>query len=109
MFHRLLDQIQDILMMAIAALIFGILKVLMMPNGQPVKVYISSLVASVPVGTLAGALCLELGVPDIASISCASLASVLAHDLLYGIMKNTDTIGGLLKRASENLIDKWTK
>ncbi|AEP08880.1 hypothetical protein [Micavibrio aeruginosavorus] len=109
MFARLADQIGDLFVFAAAALIFGIVRLLLLPGGQPVKVYLASIATSIPVGTLAGALCLELGVPDIASMAGACTASLLAHDFLLGIMNNRVFLGQLLKRAAENLTDKVTK
>lgn len=109
MIHRLAEQIGDILVFAIAALVFGVVRILLLPGGQPVKVYLTSIVASVPVGTLVGALCLEVGLADIASMSAASVASLLAHDLLSSLMNNREFLGQLLRRAMENLTDKVSK
>lgn len=109
MIHRLADQIGDIIVFAGAALIFGIVRLLLLAGDQSVKVYLASLIVSVPVGTLTGALCLEMGVADIASMTAASVTSLLAHDILSGIMKNREFLGSLLKRAAENLTDRWTK
>ena len=109
MIHRLAEQLGDILVFAAAALIFGIVRLLLLPGNNSVKVYLTSLAASVPVGTLVGAMCLEFGVADYASMAAASVASLLAHDLLTGIMNNRAFLGALLKRAAENLTDKVTK
>lgn len=109
MFSRLVDQINDLVTFVIVALIFGLVRVVMMPGVKSITTYLLSMAVSVPVGTIAGALCLEFGFGDMASIAMASLASLLAHDLLTGIMNNKDFLGSLIKRAAENLTDRLTK
>lgn len=107
--HRLAEKIGDYYVLAVTALIFGLIRLLTLPGSSSVRNYLISLSASVPVGTLVGALALELGAPDIASMALTSLASLLAHDLVLGILNNKGFIGALLKRAAENLTDKVTK
>lgn len=109
MLHRLTEQLGDIIVLAGVALIFGIVRLLLLPGPHSVKIYLTSLAISVPVGTLIGALFLELGMADMASMAAASVGSLLAHDFLTGIMNNREFLSSLLKRAAENLTDKFTK
>lgn len=109
MLGRLLDQANDLIAFAVLGLFFGLLRVWAMPGVQSVFTYLASVGASVPVGTIVGALCLEHGYGDITSISFASLSSLVAHDLITAIVRNKEFLGSLLKRAAENITDKLTK
>lgn len=109
MLERFIAQAGDMIVMAVAAFLFGILRLLLLPDRHPVRVYFVSLLSSVAVGVLAGLFCKEIGWGDIASMGAVSLASLLAHDLLMGIMNNRQFLGQILKRAVENLTDKVTK
>ncbi len=109
MISRLAEHFSELILLAIAALIFGIIRVWMMPGAKSAKVYVISILISVPTGTLIGAMSLEWGFGDYASMTCASVGSLLAHDILTGIMNNKGFLGILIKRAAENLTDKLTK
>ena len=109
MISRFAEHIGEITAFAIAAMIFGVIRLLLLPGDSPLRVYFVSLAVSIPVGTIIGALAMEWGCGDYASMAAASIGSLLAHDLLTGLMSNRAFLGALLKRAAENITDRMTK
>jgi len=110
MFQRILDQVGDLITLALISLIFGVTKVLTLNESKDCfKCAIGTVIISVVVGTLAGGLALQYQLGDYTSLTISSIASLLSRDLVMAILKNRNALGELLKRAAENLVDKFTK
>lgn len=108
MLHRLLENIGDLAVYALTAFLFGIIKILVAPQAIPLKHSILTLVLGVLVGSLAGAVALELGSGDYVSITVSAIFSLLSRDIILAFLNRT-LVSDLAKRAGENLVDKLTK
>lgn len=110
MFHRILDQAQDLILLAFISLVFGVTKVLTLHESKNCfKCALGTVIVSVVVGTIAGGLALQYQFGDYTSLTISSIASLLSRDLVMAVLKNREYLGDLLKRAAENLVDKGTK
>jgi hypothetical protein len=109
MLHKLLGQVEDLLPLTIFAFLFGFIKATVSPTPWSLKNTLLTILVSVPVGTLAGAVGLELGFGQYVAFTITSVSSLLAHDIVLGILNNKTLFSDLFKRAAENLIDKTTK
>lgn len=109
MFYRLLDQIGDLAVFAVVSFIFGVMKCLTLPEPQNWKQSILSVMIAVSVGTLAGAVALEVSFGDYTALTISSVASLMSRDIFMAIINNRGHISELVKRASNNIVDKFTK
>ena len=109
MLHRLVEQLGDLVLLACMSLLFGIVKVIAAPTPDCWKCNFGSLFISVIIGTLAGALALQTQLGDYTALAISSFCSLISRDLVMAILDNRKNIGGLLKRAAENLVDRFTK
>lgn len=109
MIHRLIEQVGDLILFALISLVFGIIKCFAAPEPTNWKERIGSILISVVVGTLAGALSLQYSFGDYTAITISSLASLMSRDIVMSILNNRKHLSDLVKRASENLVDKFTK
>lgn len=95
-------------MFALTSFLFGIIKILVAPQAVPLKHSILTLVLGVLVGSLAGAVALELGSGDYVSITVSAIFSLLSRDIILALL-NKPLVSDLAKRAGENIVDKLTK
>lgn len=109
MFQRMVAQGWDLLILVVVSLLFGIVKLASMSEKIGVRAALASIFISVAVGTLVGAVAMQLGWVDYIALMCSSLSSLLARDIVVGILSNKSFLGGLLRRGAENLTDKITK
>lgn len=109
MLHRILEQVGDLILFASISLIFGFIKVLTVPTTDCWKCNVGTLLISVVIGTLAGALALQYQFGDYTAITVSSISSLLSRDIVMAILNNRKNLSSLLKRAAENLVDKFTK
>ena len=105
MWGRLVERANDMMVFAVCALVFGIAKTVVSPGQRGLRNYLTTIFVSVPVGTLAGMMALEQPLGDSTCIAIASVASVLADKIVISILARE----GLIGRALDNLVDKFTK
>jgi hypothetical protein len=109
MLHRILEQMGDLILFAMISLVFGVIKVFAAPSVDCWKCNIGTILISVVIGTISGALALESGFGDYTAITVSSLCSLLSRDILAAILNNRKNIGMLVRRAMQNLVDKYTR
>ena len=105
MWHRLLERLDDTLLLMALSLVFGIIRTLVQPSARTLRFYLAMFVVSVPVGTIAGQLAMEAGFSDSGCFVATAVSSLLAQDIVTAILKNNH----LISRALEQLVDKFTK
>lgn len=108
MIQKLISQADNLITFSFFALLFGLIKAALSAN-RSIKNILLTLFVTVPVGTLVGALSLEVGFGEYTSLTITSICSLLAQDIVLGIINNKDFLLGLFKRAAENIVDKTTK
>lgn len=108
MFQKLISQADNLITFSFFALLFGLIKAALSAN-RSVKSIFLTIFVTVPVGTLVGALSLEVGFGEYASLTITSVCSLLAQDIVLGVINNREFLSGLFKRAAENIVDKTTK
>lgn len=97
------------MLFAVISLIFGIIKCFAAPEPANWKQAIGTILISVMVGTLAGALALQYAFGDYTAITISSIASLMSRDIVMAILNNRKNLTALVKRAAENLVDKFTR
>lgn len=105
MWPRLVEKANDMMVFAVIALVFGIAKTVVSPGQRGLRNYLTTIFVSVPVGTLAGMIALDYQLGDSTCIAVASVASVLADKIVISVLNRE----GLVGRALDNLVDKYTK
>ena len=105
MWHRLLDRLDDTLLLMAVSLIFALIRTVVQPSARSVRFYLSAFLVSIPVGTLAGQLARDWGFTDTGCFLATAIASLLAQDLVTAVLKNSNLIDLAIKR----LVDKWSK
>jgi putative effector of murein hydrolase LrgA (UPF0299 family) len=109
MWHRITEGIADILVLVAVSLTAGIMRTLVSPTNRTLKDYLITFFFSVPVGVVAGNIMVEYGAGDWLAITAASVAALLGRDLIVAIVTQKAYLGKAFQRASDNLIDKFTK
>ena len=105
MWHRLMERLDDTLLLAGVALVFCLIRTVVVPSTRSVGFYLSMFLVSTPIGTLAGQFAQDAGFTDTGTFVATALASLLAQDIVRAILKNTDLIDAAIKR----FVDKFTK
>ena len=107
--QRIAEIIPELIAYAVVALVFGIIRILLVPELRGFKNIVTVFVICIPVASLAGWTCMYYGVPDpLCFVACAT-TSLLSEKIIQAILNNSDYFVNLFKRAGENLTDKWTK
>lgn len=109
MLHRILEQLNDLLALAAVSVLIGVAKVIAVPDPDCWKCRIGTVFMSAFVGTLSGALALQYQLGDYTALTISSIASLLARDIVTGILNNRQAIGALLRKAAVQLVDKFTR
>ena len=105
MWNRLTEAFSDTLLLAAISLIFCVVKTVVQPSARTLKSYLAAFCVSVPVGILTGYLAQDFGLSDAGVFTATAGASIMAQEIVRTFIKSD----GLIQRALENLIDKYTK
>lgn len=108
MLQRLIDDMGNLILLAAISFLVGIMKMIGTKEPQNWKARIGTLIISVFVGTLAGALTMQYQLGDYTALTITSLASLLSRDIVMGILNNRVYIGRLVKIGLRKLVNKYT-
>lgn len=95
----------ELLIFAVIAVIFGIIKTILQPSARTLKTYLTVMLVSVPVGMISGGLALEYSLGDYTALALASIASLMAEGIVRAFIDNK----AIISKALNNLVDKYTK
>jgi len=108
MIQRIFEQLSDLALLAIISLVVGFIKILLVPEPRCLLCNVLTLIISVFVGTLAGALAMQFALGDYAALAISSVASLLSRDIVMAMLNNRQHLGYLFKRATTNIVDRLT-
>ena len=103
MWQRLMERLDDTLLLAAIALVFCLIRTVVVPSTRTVKYYLGMFIVSIPVGTLAGQFAHESGFTDTGALMATALASLLAQDIVTAVLRNSVVVDRAIKR----IVDKW--
>lgn len=76
---------------------------------RTIGAFLSGLLIGMMCAILAGMTAMEAGLPEFMSLAITACTAIFAQDILFFLLNNQKDVMDLFKRASENLIDKYTK
>ena len=105
MWNRLIERIDDAMLLAGTALVFCLIRTVVVPSTRTVRYYLGMFLVSIPVGTLAGQLAQEMDFTDTGVLMATALASLLAQDIVTALLKNS----GLVEKTINGFVDRWIR
>ena len=109
MLKRLLENIDTIGIFVIAALAASIMRTILISSKRRLRDYMVAFFFGVPVGVLCGGIMLENGFGDFTSMAVASMGALLGQDIILAILRHKRYLAKTLRKASDNLVEKYTK
>lgn len=104
---KLFENPNDMAAFAVVAVVFGLIRIIVMPGERSWKTFVVTLFICVPVGIIAGGICLELTHMEYVAMGACSVASLMAEKIIKMLM-DTD-LTGFVRDALNKLINKWTR
>lgn len=104
---KLFDNMNDLAAFAAVSLVFGLIRILVMPNDRGWKTFLTTFIVCIPVGILAGGICLEVFHLEYVALGASAAASLLAEQLIKVALASD--LAGFMRTVFDKLLEKFTK
>ena len=106
---RVVEYIEPLAFICLWVITFALIRFIVTPSARTFRNLIASLFVSVPTGVLTGGILKELGYGELLSTGGACLMTIVAHNLMIGLILHNRQLVKYVDRAINNIIDKLTK